>query len=70
MTWIALATAAISLMLEVLKIVREIRADKKEERIELTKKKTEAAQSVLRGIVDGDESRIISGLDRLRHLRS
>jgi len=68
MIWTAIL-AVIPLLIEILKLVRDVRADKKEENIELTKQKTEALQSTLRGIIDMDESRINSGFDKLRRLR-
>lgn len=41
----------------------------KERNEELRKKKTEALQSGLRGIVDRDPSRIVGAYDNLRRLR-
>lgn len=61
--------AAVALITEIIKLIREVRSDKKEQNVELKKQKTEALQSALRGIVDGDDSRVNSEFDRLRRLR-
>lgn len=66
--WTAIL-AIIPFLTELLKLIREVRGDKKEEQLELRKEKTEVLQSTLRGIVDMDEYRINSGFDRLRRLR-
>jgi hypothetical protein len=54
---------------ELMKLIREVRSDAKEQNAELKKQKTETLQSTLRGIIDMDESRINSGFDKLRRLR-
>ncbi len=68
MGWTAILGAIVSLALEILKLINEVRADKKEEQIELKKQKTEIIQSIARGIVDSDDSRIVSGFDKLRRI--
>lgn len=69
MSVVAIIGAVVTLLIEVFKLINDIRADKKEEQIELKKQKTQALQSALRGIIDGDESRYINQLELLRRLR-
>lgn len=69
MTWLAILGAIITLAIEILKLISEVRTEKKEVAFELKKQKTELIQSVARGIVDRDASRINSGIDKLRRLR-
>lgn len=69
MAWGAIISAVLALALEILKLIREVRSDKKEEAIELKKLKTEQVQRIARGIIDRDASRINAGFDELRRLR-
>ena len=69
MGWAAILGAILTLAVEIFKLIREVRSDKKEEKIELKKQKTEHVQSGIRGIIDGDASRITSAIDGLRRLR-
>lgn len=65
----AIIAALLSLALEVIKLIRESRADKKEEALERKKQKTEVIQSIARGIIDRDASRVNGEFDRLRRLK-
>lgn len=69
MGWGAILGAFLALALEIIKIIRDVKAENKEEAIELKKQKTEVIQSLARGIIDRDASRINSDIDRLRRLR-
>ena len=69
MGWLAIVGAIITLALEILRLINETRQEKKEEAVELKKQKTEILQSLARGIVDGDASRINSCYEQLRRLR-
>lgn len=69
MSVLAIISALIALAGEILKLVNDVRQEKKENSVELKKKKTEIVQSIARGIVDRDASRINDGFDRLRLLR-
>lgn len=66
MSWLAIIGALITLALEIIKIIRENKAESKEKAIELKKERTEILQSIVRGLADRDESRISSGFERLR----
>lgn len=69
MGWGAILAAVLSLALEIFKLVHEVRLENKEKAIELKKQKTEIIQSIARGIVDRDASRINSGFDELRRIK-
>lgn len=62
MGWVALATAIFQLILEIFRMWKEGNDETK-------KKKTEIQQSILRGIVDRDASRISGGFDQLNRMR-
>ena len=62
MGWLALIGYALQLVIWVCKTAKEIND-------EARKQKTEAIQSVVRGIVDRDASRINGAFDRLRRIR-
>lgn len=62
MGWIQLAILAFQFILKVWDAIKE-RND------EIKKKKTEALQKGLRGVVDRDASRIVGAFDDLRRLR-
>ena len=69
MGWLAILGAIITLALEIIKLINESRKENKEAAVELKKKKTEILQSLARGIVDGDASRINSCYEQLRRMR-
>ena len=69
MGWTAILGAVLTLAVEIFKLIREVRVDKKEENLELKKRKTEILQKITRGIVDRDDERINSGFDELRRMR-
>ena len=62
MGWLALIGYALQLVIWVCNTAKEIND-------EARKQKTEAIQSVVRGIVDRDASRINGAFDRLRRIR-
>ena len=62
MGWIQLAVLAFQLILKIFDVFREADLEKK-------KKKTEALQSGMRGIVDGDRSRITASIDSINRMR-
>jgi len=63
MGWLALLLNLITLIFKIWDAIKE-RND------EIKKKKTEALQSGLRGIVDGDASRVTASFNTLNRLRS
>ena len=69
MGWMALISTILTFLIELIKIIREVRSDKKSEREETKKKQTEAIQSGVRGIIDGDKARVVTAFDSLRRMR-
>jgi len=69
MSILAVIGVLLQIIFEVLKIYQDVRADKKKEKEEIKKKQTEHLQSIVRGVIDNDESRINTGFDNLRILR-
>ena len=69
MSILAVIGVLLQIIFEVLKIYQDVRADKKKEKEEIKKKQTEHLQSIVRGVIDNDESRINSGFNNLRILR-
>ena len=69
MGWTAILGAALTLAIEIFKLISETRAEQKEQKVELKKEKTEILQSIARGIIDRDASRINAGFDKLHRLR-
>lgn len=69
MSILAVIGVLLRVILEVLGIYREVKNDKKKEKEEIKKKQTEHLQSIVRGVIDNDESRINTGFDNLRILR-
>lgn len=69
MSWIAVIGGVISFAIELLKLIREVKNDKKERDVELKKRKTEIIQSGIRGLIDGDDRRYVTSLDQLRNIR-
>lgn len=70
MGWIALIGGLIALLTEIVQMFRDSKKEKKEQDLDLKKQKTEEIQSIARGLIDGDASRVVAGFDRLRKLKS
>lgn len=62
MGWVSIALAVFQLIFRVWDAINERNADVK-------KKKTEALQSVTRGIIDRDKGRVTAGFDDLNRMR-
>lgn len=60
MGWVTLAVTILQLIVKIWDAIHEHNIEKK-------KRKTEALQSVARGIIDRDRSRVTSGFDDLRN---
>jgi hypothetical protein len=69
MSWLAIITVIGQLLLEIFKLINDSRAKKEAGDVELKKQKTEILQSGLRGIIDGDLSRLNSAFEQLRELK-
>jgi prephenate dehydrogenase len=68
-TVIAIISAIVTLAVEILKLINDVRADNKEAAVELKKQRTAQIQSIARGIIDRDASRINDAFNNLRRLR-